>query len=97
MEKAMFHRHVVHNGNEMDFDRAMWLMSDDLLFKSKCDVLLQKDIDPMDFFTARRMGHLRLGKAKIADIEASILQDVWDAYCAKHQAVFGVPFNPDVM
>lgn len=89
----MFHRYVNHNGQEIDYDRASWLM-DRTAFSEAIDRLpAALGVDEFDIATAKRM---KCATAS-AKSPAEELQTLWNLYCEEHERKCGQPFNPDVM
>lgn len=78
----MFHRYVTHEGEQMDIDRAVWMM-DKRVLEDATKVLPPEP--PKDKFTDK------------PGINAAGLQTLWDEYCRLHLQKYGKPFNPDVM
>lgn len=89
----MFHRFITHGDKIIDFDRATWLMSKDLLDDAYDAVLIDLGMDPMNFHSARRSGI----KFDLTCSQDVFLQKVWDAYCVLHEKGFKTRFDPDVM
>lgn len=91
--ETMFHRCVIHNGSEMDFDRASWMMDKGIL--KQVTESIPDDVGAAEFyhFMACRAG---FPPPKPATKE-EVLQLIWDIYCSRHENKYGVLFNPDVM
>lgn len=87
----MFHTYVTaSSGREIDFDRARYLMDDDLFHeahKQLIDFICPSGrFEPFDVAVAERMGYTTEVKAG----------RVWHSYCRAHLAKYGEPFVPDV-
>jgi hypothetical protein len=89
----MFHRYVTHNGQQIDYDRASWLMGAEAFSKARSRLPEALGIDEFDIATADAMGC----KTASTHTPAQELQILWDLYCSAHAEEYGKPFNPDVM
>jgi hypothetical protein len=88
----MFHRYVLHNGKQIDYDRAAWLMDSKVFAEALASLPSALGQTEFDAHIAARMG-MRLTKPTPQET----LQALWSNYCAKHENKYGTPFDPDVM
>lgn len=86
----MFHRYVTHNGHQIDYDRASWLMDKETFDEAVRSVPNYTEFDEA---VAARNGWALPPKLSASER----LQAVWNAYCNLHARKYGEPFNPDVM
>lgn len=86
----MFHTYVkAQSGRQIDFDRARYLMDDDLFHaanKALIERICPGGFTPFDVGVAERMGFTTEVK----------VQRVWNDYCARHRQKYGASFEPDI-
>ena len=88
----MFHRFVTHNDQKIDYDRASWLMSQEVFQQAKEALPSALGQTPFDTAIAARMD------TQLAEVSPEVeLQTLWDLYCQFHAERFHKPFSPDVM
>jgi hypothetical protein len=89
----MFHRYVTHNGCQIDYDRASWLMDRELCQEAIRTLPSSLGRTPFDHAIAERNGWH--GPAEMTKDQE--LQALWNMYCRLHQSKYGKPFSPEVM
>lgn len=90
---TMFHRYITHNGQQIDFDRATWMMDKSVLADAVASLPSATGQTEFDRFIAARMGF----PGDKPRTKQDDLQALWDNYCAKHANKYGSEFSPDVM